>query len=68
MHRSDTGSWKPIVKEFSDLNGWKEFSRRDDCLDEMVPSDLRMLIGEIERLQKTLAAISVLASDTIKPK
>lgn len=30
------------------LSEWKEFARRDDCLDNMVPSDLRSLIGAIE--------------------
>lgn len=29
------------------LDQWKEFARRDDCLDQMVPSDLRQLLGEI---------------------
>lgn len=29
------------------LDEWREFSRRDDCLDRMVPSDLRQLIGAI---------------------
>lgn len=27
------------------LDQWREFARRDDCLDCMVPSDLRQLIG-----------------------
>lgn len=27
------------------LNDWTEFARRDDCLERMVPSDLRQLIG-----------------------
>ena len=26
---------------------WQEFARRDDCLDQMVPSDLRQLVAEI---------------------
>mgnify|MGYP000610344228 CR=1 FL=1 len=29
------------------LDEWREFARRDDCLDQMVPSDLRQLIGAI---------------------
>lgn len=29
------------------LDEWKEFARRDDCLDQMVPSDLRQLIANI---------------------
>ncbi len=31
---------------------WKEVARRDDLFDNMVPSDVRMLVKEIERLQK----------------
>lgn len=29
------------------LGEWREFAKRDDCLDLMVPSDLRQLIGAI---------------------
>jgi hypothetical protein len=29
------------------LDEWVVFARRDDCLDRMVPSDLRQLIGQI---------------------
>lgn len=29
------------------LQEWQEFARRDDCLDQMVPSDLRQLIKAI---------------------
>ena len=29
------------------LKEWKEFARRDDCLDRMVPSDLREILGKI---------------------
>lgn len=29
------------------LREWEEFARRDDCLDCMVPSDLRVLIAAI---------------------
>ena len=28
-----------------------EFARRDDCLDKMVPSDLRVLVSERDALQ-----------------
>ena len=31
-----------------------EFARRDDCLDQMVPSDLRLLVGQIGRLRVSL--------------
>ena len=30
---------------------WKEAARRDDLFNHMVPSDVRLLIKEIERLQ-----------------
>ena len=33
-----------------------EFARRDDCLDNMVPSDLRLLVGERDKLKAQLAA------------
>ena len=29
------------------LADWKVFARRDDCLDQMVPSDLRQILEEI---------------------
>jgi hypothetical protein len=28
-----------------------EFARRDNCLDNMVPSDLRLLVGRLERAE-----------------
>ena len=31
-----------------------EFARRDDCLDQMVPSDLRELLQEIAQLREAL--------------
>ena len=31
---------------------WKMLARQDDLFDHMVPSDVRVLIQEIERLQK----------------
>ena len=31
------------------LDEWREFARRDDCLDRMVPSDLRQLISAITK-------------------
>lgn len=33
------------------LAEWREFARRDDCLDRMVPSDLRQLVGAIAALR-----------------
>jgi hypothetical protein len=48
---------------------WVEFARRDDCLDHMVPSDLRLLVGEIWRLrhQLTLAQgdLSTIAAEPL---
>lgn len=29
------------------LEGWRQLARRDDCFDQMVPSDLRLLLAEI---------------------
>jgi len=37
-----------LVKEF------KEISRRDDCFKHMVPSDVRMMLAEIERLRESI--------------
>lgn len=31
------------------LDEWRDFARRDDCLDQMVPSDLRQLIAAIPK-------------------
>ena len=41
---------------------WKEAARRDDLFDHMVPSDVRQLIGEIERLRAALE----LAEEAVK--
>ena len=30
------------------IEDWTLFARRDDCLDQMVPSDLRQIIGTVE--------------------
>lgn len=41
----------PIIdmREFEvrTLDDWIEFARRDDCLNHMVPSDLRTILGNI---------------------
>ena len=29
------------------LEQWREFARRDDCLDRMVPSDLRVILAAL---------------------
>lgn len=36
-------------QEIRTLSQWREFSRRDDCLSFLVPSDLRLLLGLIPR-------------------
>ena len=33
---------------------FRELSHRDDCLDHMVPSDVREMLSEIERLRSDL--------------
>ena len=35
-----------------------EFARQDDCLDKMVPSDLRQLIGAKERAEEQVLALA----------
>ena len=37
---------------------WKEAARRDDLFDHMVPSDVRLLVQEIERLREREAALA----------
>jgi hypothetical protein len=32
-----------------------EFARRDDCLDKMVPSDLRLILGKLDHIKKSLS-------------
>lgn len=43
---------------------WREFARRDDCLDRMVPSDLRQLIGVIDGQSRDLATFGKDTVDT----
>ncbi len=33
---------------------WLELSRRDDCLDKLVPSDIRLMLGEITRQRREI--------------
>lgn len=40
------------------INITMEFARQDDCLEKMVPSDLRLLVGERDRLLEQLATLS----------
>ncbi len=54
--RSAPGSnMTDIVEHF------REISRRDDCFIHMVPSDVRMMLSEIERLRAGLALILPMA-------
>lgn len=39
------------------LADWRERATQDDVLDKMVPSDLRILVGEIVRLRQRMEAI-----------
>ena len=39
---------KSLERTGRTLAEWKEFARRDDCLDRMVPSDLRCILSAIE--------------------
>jgi hypothetical protein len=36
------------------IEEWQEFARRDDCLDRMVPSDLRQIVAQVNRLRACL--------------
>ena len=37
---------------------WKLAARRDDLFNHMVPSDVRLLVGEIERLRIILTGLA----------
>ena len=53
----------------NNIAGWREFARRDDCLDLMTPSDLRQLIASRQQplsLRDHFAGLAIqrlLASD-----
>ncbi len=40
----------PEVIAGRSLSEWAEFARRDDCLDRMVPSDLRQLVAALRAI------------------
>ena len=40
-----------------------EFATQDDCLDRMVPSDLRVLVAQRDRLQARLAMLEDFVAD-----
>lgn len=40
------------------LSEWKEFARRDDCLERMVPSDLRLILMAIEAEREACAQLA----------
>lgn len=39
------------------------FACRDDCLDQLVPSDLRQLVAERDELQRVLSEIAKIAHE-----
>lgn len=43
------------------IDGWREFAKEDRCLDNMVPSDLRQLVG-------ALSALPLLRQDSMRIK
>jgi len=45
------------------LAEWREFARRDDCLDRMVPSDLRLILMAIEEEREACAVMAGFWSD-----
>jgi hypothetical protein len=55
-------SYVASASEFSiagrTLDEWQTFARRDDCLNQMVPSDLRMLIAQIRQDQSTARVLA----------
>lgn len=38
---------------------WREFAKRDDCLDQMVPSDLRLLLAVSDGYREALKTLGV---------
>ena len=34
---------------------WEKIAKRDDCLDQMLPSDIRALVAEIKELRLIIA-------------
>ena len=40
------------------LAEWREFARRDDCLERMVPSDLRLILMAIEEEREACAVLA----------
>lgn len=43
-----------------------EFARQDDCLDKMVPSDLRLLVGERDDLERRNAELLKFQDRTLR--
>lgn len=41
----------------AELADWRERAKRDDAFNDMVPSDLRVLVGEIVRQRQRMEAI-----------
>jgi len=39
------------------LTEWREWSKRDDAMNLFVPSDIRQMLAEIDRLQTQIRAL-----------
>lgn len=48
------------------LAEWQEFARRDDCLDRMVPSDLRAILAALRREREPVEPVAWLPTATVK--
>ena len=47
------------------LQEWIKVSRRDDCFDRLVPSDVRLMLGEIDRLREGIGRLGSSEAMTI---
>ena len=45
----------PMTIREDTLNDWSELSKRDDCMNRLVPSDIRLMLGEIDRLRAEIS-------------
>lgn len=58
-----TDKTKPLQGTSRTLDEWKEFARRDDCLDQMIPSDLRCILSAIEAVDP-----ATISADALRDK
>src|ERR1700733_5890956 len=54
---------RPVMISSEQLQEWIKVSRRDDCFDRLVPSDVRLMLGEIGRLWSSEAMTIPFAID-----